>query len=145
MATHPVERMVGRMDMLLRSAVLVAGLTAYFGMLRLAGDSANDPNIGAGLLAFLLIVVTSGVWGFFDGRRLPVGRVVQTWAVAGAALGLVMLGLVVWNDGEWDGSVIVADLVVLFPFMVGLVLVPAAIGAAIGSSRPATAPRPRSH
>jgi hypothetical protein len=140
MAAHPIERMVGGMDMLLRSAVLVAGLATYFGILRLAGDSANDPNIGAGLLAFLLIVVASGVWGFFDGRRLPLGRVVRVWAVAGVALGLVMLGLIAWNDGEWDGGVIAADVVVLFPFMVGLVLVPATIGAAVGSSgRPVTA------
>jgi hypothetical protein len=128
------------MDMLLRSAVLVAGLATYFGVLRLVGDSAGDPNIGAGLLAFVLIVVVSGVWGFLDGRRLPLGRVVRIWAVAGAAVGLVQVGLVAWNDGDWDGSVIAADLLVLFPFMVALVIVPAVTGAAIGSSRSVTAP-----
>jgi hypothetical protein len=140
MATRGAPRMVGGMDMLLRSAVLVAGLATYFGILRLAGDSAGDPNIGAGLLSFVLIVVGSAAWGFLDGRRLPFGRVVRIWAVAGAALGLVQLGLVAWNDGEWDGSVIATDLLVLLPFTVGLVLVPAVIGAAVGSSRPVTAP-----
>ena len=140
MAIHSAPRMVGVMDMLLRSAVLVAGLATYFGVLRLVGDSADDPNIGAGLLAFVLIVVVSGVWGFLDGRRLPFGRVVRVWVVAGAAVGLVQVGLVAWNDGEWDGSVIAADVLVLFPFMVGLVLVPAVIGAAFGGRRPVTAP-----
>jgi hypothetical protein len=140
MAVHPIGRKVAAMDMLLRGAVLVASLATYFGVLRLLGDSAGDPNIGAGLLAFVLIVMVAGGWGFLDGRRLPLGRVVRIWAAAGTAVGLVQVGLVAWNDGEWDGSVIAADLLVLFPFMVGLVLVPAVVGAAVGSTRPVSAP-----
>lgn len=81
----------------------------------------GDANIGAGLLAFLALALAGFPWGMYDGRRMGVVPAVICRAVVS---GVFPLG---WLVAE----------------AVSLVLIPAVIGAAIGSAtrRAATSSR----
>ncbi len=125
------------LTVLVRVAALGGGITVYYLLLPvLFRDDGGGANIGAGLIAFGLIVLASAVWGFFDGVRFPLATVVLTWVAAS------LLVAVVWAIGlavnEADASVGVLEQVRtnldLVPFAIGLVLVPALAAGAIGRS-----------
>jgi len=122
---------------LVRAIVLGAGIGVYTWLApRLMPD---DDGLGAGLLAFaliILIIVVTAVWGLVDGRRREFGRVAVIWLVTGV---LVAVG---WSIGlavnGADSSMSIPELmladVALLPFTFGLVAAPALVGGAIGQA-----------
>jgi len=119
---------------LVRAIVLGAGIGVYTWLApRLMPD---DDGLGAGLLAFALIIVVTAVWGLVDGRRREFGRVAVIWLVTGV---LVAVG---WSIGlavnGADSSMSIPELmladVALLPFTFGLVAAPALVGGAIGQA-----------
>jgi len=119
---------------LVRAIVLGVGIGAYTWLApRLMPD---DDGLGAGLLAFALLVVVAAIWGLVDGMRREFDRVALTWLVTGALVAVGWsLGLAV--NGA-DSSMSTLELmradVVLLPFTFGLVVVPALVGGAIGQA-----------
>jgi hypothetical protein len=76
------------LQVLLRTAVLALGLVGYDrGYDQLVTPTRGDADIGKGLLAFLLLIAASLVWGFVDGLRNkpPVWAVV--WVLTAVAVG----------------------------------------------------------
>ena len=120
--------------------VRVLGLAAAtwlaFWAANLGYDEAGGANIGAGLLAFLAVLLVSLVWSFVDGRRS--GRRRQTigrWLVAGIVIGVLsafQAQSFAWGEHGIDTTVLLADLRGLAPFTFGLVAVPAVIGTLVG-------------
>lgn len=119
---------------LVRLVALGAGLAAYYAALPVLFPGSTDANIGAGLLAFGGIVVVSLGWAFVDARRRGASSTIATWAVVAVAFGV--LWLVGLATLEADDSMTLVDRLRLDAFLVvftaGLVLVPAALGAALG-------------
>jgi hypothetical protein len=119
---------------LVRLVALGAGMAAYYAALPVLFPGSTDANIGAGLLAFGGIVVASFGWAFADGRRRGASPTVATWAVVAVSFGVLwLLGLA---SLEADDSMTLVDRLRLDAFLAvftaGLVLVPAALGAALG-------------
>ncbi len=117
---------------IIRAAVLGAALLLYTWLV-VGHTSVGDDALGAGLLAFLLLVGTALVWGLVDGRALRLGRAALVWAAVSAllAIGWTAVGALA---GDTDPAFV--------PFVFLLVLVPAGLGAASGHllrSRVATA------
>ena len=119
---------------IVRLVVMGAGLAAYYAALPALFPGSNDANIGAGLLAFAGIVVVSLGWAFADARRRGTSSTVATWAIVGVTFGV--LWLVGLATLEADDSLTLVDRLRLDAFLAvftaGLVLVPAALGAALG-------------
>lgn len=91
-------------------------------------------NIGAGLLAFLAFMVASGIWGFMDGRRgAAIGRTLLIWAIVAVVVGVVVVVGIQARGGDVDGAVLRSDLATVTPMVIGLVFVPAGVGAALGT------------
>lgn len=114
----------------LRVVVLVCLYVAYMSALPVIWGTGNtDANIGAGLVAFLGLVVVSAVWGAVDGARQGWRVAVPTWLVVGLLSGLVAQGIPMlifprqWEPVEW---------VTLGLFLAALVAVPGAVCAALG-------------
>jgi len=125
------------MTIVIRTVVLVAGIAGYTALLPvLYPDTDGGANIGAGLIAFGLLVVACGGWGLYDGLRRPIGSVLRVWLVVGLLVGAAWPFLIGLFDGglDVDLDVVFADLLFLAPFTMGLVCVPALVGAAIGST-----------
>ncbi len=118
---------------IVRLVALGAGLAAYAALPALFPGS-TDANIGAGLLAFGGIVVVSLGWAFADARRRGASSTVATWAIVAVAFGV--LWLVGLATLEADDSMTLVDRLrldaSLVVFAAGLVLLPAALGAALG-------------
>ncbi|MGI8645470.1 MAG: hypothetical protein ACR2JD_04010 [Nocardioides sp.] len=114
---------------LVRAIVLGAGIGAYTWLApRLMPD---DDGLGAGLLAFALIIVLTAIWGLVDGRRRDFNRVAMIWLVTvGWSLGLAVNGA---DSSMTTLELLRADLVLL-PFTFGLVAAPALVGGAIGQA-----------
>lgn len=103
---------------------------------------AGGANIGAGLLAFALIVVAALGWAALDRRRgLSWPALLIRWSVVAVAVGLWSPISLQLGEGGFDGRVLAADLVSLGPFSAGLVFVPAALGGLVRRA-PATRTRP---
>lgn len=119
---------------IVRLVVMGAGLAAYYAALPALFPRSNDANIGAGLLAFAGIVVVSLGWAFADARRRGASSTVATWAIVAVAFGV--LWLVGLATLEADDSMTLSERLRLDAFLVvftaGLVLLPAALGAALG-------------
>ena len=113
-----------------RVAVLGAGL---FLVTRL--PLASEDGLGAGLLAFAGLVVASGAWALVDGVRHGARTALLWWALVAVALALGWW--VVFGATQLDSSRSFTELLVsdagFIPFVIVLVLVPAAAGAALGS------------
>ena len=126
-----------------RLVVMGTALGAYYAAIpHLFPDGGSGANIGAGLIAFGVVVLVSFGWGFVDGRQRGASPTVVTWAVVASAFGLAwLLGLALV---EADDSMSLAERLMLDSpiavFTAGLVLVPAGLGAALGG----TAHRPES-
>ena len=141
MVPLPTIGSTGAMSTLLaavvRIVVMGAALGGYFAALPyLFSDDGDGANIGAGLIAFAGLMLVSFGWGFLDGRARGISPTVVVWAIvaAGVAVGW-LVGLAVAEAGE---SMSVTDMIRTDLFSVfftgGLILVPAAVGAAVGGS-----------
>ena len=124
---------------LVRLVVMGAALAGYYAALPvLFPDDGGGANIGAGLIAFGVVVLVSFGWAYVDGRRRGAASTTVTWAIVAVAFGLLwLLGLAVV---EADDSMSIAERLRLDAFLAvftaGLVFLPAGVGAAIGGSRP---------
>lgn len=117
---------------LVRAVVLVTAIPLS-GWAFAAATGGADANIGAGLFAFTVAVVISGVWGFLDGRRSHAsGPIFVRWVVVAVLVVLGLLVLSVLRDGT-EGTP-VAESVSLALFFLGLVAVPALVGVALGAA-----------
>ncbi len=119
---------------LLRVAVLAAVVTAYMTLVVPSMSQPRDANIGAGLIAFGVVIVVTVAWSFVDGRRAGLAPTAIRWAGVAVVFSLGWVVLLAVGDGDTSlGSrEAVGAALALIPFTVGLVLVPSLVGAAIG-------------
>lgn len=121
-----------------RLVVMGAALAGYYAAIPfLFPDDGGGANIGAGLIAFGVVVLVSFGWALVDARRRGAAPTMLVWAVVAAAFGLSwLLGLAILDA---DDSMSIAERLRLDAFLAvftaGLVLVPAGLGAALGGSR----------
>jgi cytochrome bd-type quinol oxidase subunit 2 len=119
-------------------AVLAAEGVGFFLLRTLFDNEQGDANIGAGLLLFGLLVVVVAVWAFVDGvRAAGYAQALLPWVVVAAAVG-VALPVAVAVTEDLDRDTLVKDLAGTIPFMMVVVLVPAAIAVAVGRARGAS-------
>lgn len=110
---------------LLRSVVIVVVIAAYVAAV---ARSESTDALGAGLLAFLILVAVALVWAVVDGVRRGLLEALVTWVLTSAiaAVGIpVALSL---TDDRDLGS----ELSDGFVFFALVLFVPAAIGFALG-------------
>lgn len=120
------------MRILIRSSAFIAGWALFF-LVSVAWSSGDgDANIGIGLLAFGLVALAAAVWGWYDGRRLDFGALAVTWGLVGVLMGLIVPVFTALVDDELDARVLASDIVVLMPFIAGLVAGPALVAGAVG-------------
>lgn len=117
-----------------RAGVLILLVAAVLGVAVVMTDPDEGANIGAGLIAFAVLVVVSAVWGFFDGRRRrDLRSVLLVWLAVAAVVGLaVVLTRLVIEPGGLS-PVLLLDAVFSLAMVAAIVLVPAAVGGAIGT------------
>ena len=115
---------------LVRAAVLGLALAVY-SLLPFASEDA----LGKGLIAFAGVVVASVVWAFVDGLRHGLRTAVLWWAVVGVllALGWWIVSAATSRDGSMSFTDLLSSDAGFLPFVLALVLVPAATGASFGS------------
>lgn len=115
---------------LVRAAVLGLALAAY-SLLPFASEDA----LGTGLIAFAGVVVVSVVWAFVDGLRHGLRTAVLRWAVVGVllALGWWVVFAATNRDSSMSFTELLSSDAGFVPFVLALVLVPAATGASFGS------------
>jgi hypothetical protein len=123
-------------DTLVRSIALLLALGGYYLLLPHLFESDSGVAIGAGLIAFGAIVVVSAVWGLVDGRRRSFRDLALVWAAVSVVFGLAWaVGLALTGE---DSSMSASELFVhdlgLLPFTIGLVVVPAVVGGALGQA-----------
>jgi Kef-type K+ transport system membrane component KefB len=121
---------------LIRLVVLGVALSCYYAALPFLFPGSNDANIGAGLIAFGLVVLVSFGWALVDARRRGAAPTMSGWAVVGAACGRVWLRGLALLEAAVRMSIAERLRVDAFlaVFTAGLVFVPAGLGAAIGGS-----------
>lgn len=119
---------------LVRAAVFVGAWAVARGAVELLADDNADANIGAGLLAFLAVLVGAAIWGFLDARHgMPLARLALIWVAVGVTLGLAVPVITAVADGDVDAGVIGSDLVGFVPFLTVLVAAPAVAAGLLGS------------
>lgn len=97
-------------------------------------DGAGGANIGAGILAFLVVAGAALLWGWRDGRHgISLAHALLVWILAGVVVGVAaaFLAQLRGPDGL-DWSVWWSDVLTMVPFYGLLVAVPALLGAALG-------------
>jgi hypothetical protein len=110
--------------------VVLAALNAALIFAWLSSDAAEDP-LGLGLLVFAIYVVLALVWGLVDGIRHGFGSSVLVWLLVGLATGALVPLITVLDTGETGA--LGEDLANTVPFFTLLILVPAAVGIAVGA------------
>ena len=120
---------------LVRLAVLGIALTAYTLIAVPAMSEPGDANIGAGLLAFAALIVVSCIWSLVDGMRQGAPTAIARWAAVAVLLAVGWwVALAVPQDSSMSfGELLAADAASI-PFSIGLVLVPAVVGAVVGQA-----------
>lgn len=119
----------------IRVLVLIAGWTVYNVLVNwIWTEDQQDANIGAGLLAFGLVLVVAVVGGFIDGRRFSLGGTVMTWVLAGALLGVFVALFTALEGGGVDWSAFRSDVAGMVSFFAFLVAIPSMIGGIFGSA-----------
>lgn len=113
-------------DIAVRTIILL-GFDLGFRALLARYDDSQDA-LGAGLLAFLIIVLISGIGGLIDGWRLTFGRMAFIWLVTAVLAAVGMTALINVFYEPFDLDVFFSDLRDLGAFTVGLILVPALLG-----------------
>ncbi len=116
---------------LIRGTVLFALMQAFIEIWTRAFPT-EDADIGAGLMAFALVIGAAAVWGFFDGRQHSVLRLIGTWGGAGAVVTVGLAVVLAFEGAGFDSSVLWSDLASGLPFFVPMVAVPATIGGLLG-------------
>lgn len=119
-----------------RVATFALALTIYMQVVLPRWTEPGDANIGAGLLAFLVLAVAGFCWALYDGRRDGIVPAVICWGVVSALFAVGWLVVDAISDADASRSVLegmTAD-AGLVPFTFGLVFFPAVVGAAIGST-----------
>ena len=76
---------------IIRLVVLGVALSLLLRSAALPLPRSNDANIGAGLIAFGLVVLVSFGWALVDARRRGAAPTMIVWAVVAAAFGLLWL------------------------------------------------------
>ncbi|HKJ12805.1 MAG TPA: hypothetical protein VJ976_10520 [Ornithinimicrobium sp.] len=91
-------------------------------------------NIGAGVLAFLAVIVASFAWGLVDARRDAFGWVLARWVLVGVIVGLVFAVLPqVGSDEFFSVSTYLSDVPFSATFGFVLTLTAAGLGAVVGA------------
>lgn len=116
-------------DIALRGTALVGSYLGLSWIVGLLPDSGG-PNIGAGLILFMAIMMLSGLGGLYDGWRVGFLRTVVIWSATSV---LAAVGMIALFDGLFplNTDVFFSDLRDLGAFMAGLVVVPALLGGLI--------------
>ena len=126
---------------LVRVVAMGAALAGYYAAIPyLFPDDGGGANIGAGLIAFGALVLISFGWAFVDGTARGISPTIATWAIVAAIVssGWLVARAVSEADASTSATEIITHDLGTLPFTLGLVLVPAAVGAAIGTAfRPA--------
>ena len=135
------------MKLFVRLAAILGGGLLY-SLVMINFFPTEDANIGAGLIFFALLLTVSGLWGLWDGFHAKVlPPVFLRWALIAGVVGLSG-PFRIWIEEGRDVGVLWSDLWNLTPFLAGLVLVPAAVGIAVGyalSSGRRSLPRSAAH
>lgn len=126
---------------LVRVVAMGAALAAYYAAIPLLfPDDGGGANIGAGLIVFGALVLISFGWAFVDGAARDLSGAIIIWAIVAAAfsVGWLLVRAVIEADASTSASELIRHDLGGVPFTLGLVLVPAVVGAAVGGAlRPA--------
>lgn len=125
----------------MRAVALVALFVGQLYAWRMYDGEESGANIGAGLIAFAVTAVVSGVWAGYDAGRRPTSLVLRTWVGVAVVFGLAS-SLPPGLGGEaFDWTVWRSDLVFLALFDFVLVFAPAMVSALVvgsaGDQKPA--------
>ncbi len=113
------------LGVVLRSLVIVAVIAAYVAAI---ARSESTDALGAGLLAFLILVAIAFVWAVVDGVRRGLLDALLTWVLTSVLAGVgIPVALALTDDRDLASEV--ADGVVFFAVVL---LVPAVLGLALG-------------
>ena len=114
---------------------MLAGVGAYFYLAESLFDhQTGDANIGVGLLMFGLLALTVTAWAFVDGYRSQnLLLALLPWVAVAFAVGVALPVAVAATD-DLDGEALVEEILGTVPFMIVLVVVPAALAAAVGKA-----------
>lgn len=111
---------------LLRSVVIAVVIAAYVAVVN---RSESTDALGAGLLAFLIMVGMALVWAVVDGARRGLVQALVTWVLTSTAAGVgIPVALALTDDRDLASEVSDG-----FVFFVLVLFVPAAIGLAFGA------------
>ena len=114
------------LGVLLRSLVIVAVIAGYVAAI---ARSETTDALGAGLLAFLILVGMALVWAVVDGVRRGLVEALVTWVLTSAVAGVgIPVALALTDDRDLASEV--SDGFVFFALVV---FVPAAIALARGA------------
>lgn len=122
---------------LVRVIAMGVALAAYYASLPiLFPDDEGGANIGAGLIAFGAIVLISFGWAFVDGAARGVAPTAVMWAIVNAvfSVGWLVVRALIEADASMSASELVRHDLGGVPFTLGLVLLPAVVGALIGQA-----------
>lgn len=120
--------------LLLRLVALCGGWLLYlYVVVPAAFADSEDANIGAGLIAFGLVICAAALWSFVDGMRMPFARLALIWSVVGVALGIVAAVPIAAEDG-FDFASLLTELAGTGPFIAILAIVPALLAGLVGSA-----------
>ncbi|WP_296605097.1 hypothetical protein [Nocardioides sp.] len=124
---------------LLRCVAIVVVIAAYVAVVN---RSESTDALGAGLLAFLILVAMALIWALVDGVRRGLVEALATWVLTSAVTAVGIPVALALTDSSRDVTTEVSD---GFVFFVVVLLVPAVLGLAVGGlvhrvRRPAAAP-----
>ena len=110
---------------LLRSVVIVVVIAAYVAAI---ARSETTDALGAGLLAFLILIAMALVWAVVDGVRRGLVEALVTWVLTSLLAGVgIPVALALTDDRD-----LASELSDGFVFFALVLFVPAAIGLALG-------------
>ena len=110
---------------LLRCVAIVVVIAAYVAVVN---RSESTDALGAGLLAFLILVAMAFIWALVDGVRRGLVEALATWVLTSAVTAVgIPVALAVTDDR--DLATEVSD---GFVFFVVVLFVPAVLGLAVG-------------
>jgi hypothetical protein len=115
---------------LVRALVLVGVTLAW---IEVVDRSESTDALGAGLVAFLVLLAISFAWSVVDGVRHGFARALLTWAVT-AVLAAAGITVFVADSPAWD-DVVFFGVLLAVPALVG-----GGIGAIVHQARGAAAP-----
>ena len=110
--------------------VVLAVINALLIVAWLNSDAAEDP-LGLGLLVFAIYVVIALGWGLVDGIRHGFGSSLLVWLLVGAATGALVPLISAVDAGTSSG--LADDMATTLPFFTLMILIPAAVGIAVGA------------